>query len=71
MAEAEKTAVLDKAAAAKLVKREVPAFDKDGKPTGKTKFIDVGADEVFAFKDHGDYVNVVTVDGKKLQGSKK
>lgn len=65
------------AEAAKLVSREVPVIDKDTKKpvikNGKvvTKFVPIKADEVFAFKDHGDYVNVVTVDGQKFRGDKK
>lgn len=55
--------------AAKLVKREVPVL-KDGKPTDKTRLVPVKAEEVFAFRDHGDHVNVVTVDGQKLRGEK-
>lgn len=63
---------LTKADAAKLVKREVPALDKDGKPTGKTKGVAIEADEVFDFavRDDGTLV-VVTVDGQKLFGSVK
>lgn len=58
------------AQAAALVKREAPELDKDGKPTGKTTRIAVSADEVFAFRDYGDRVVVVTVDGHKLEGAK-
>lgn len=57
------------AQAAALVKREVPEM-KDDKPTGKMKPVAVKADEVFAFKDHGDHVTVLTVDGVKLRGDK-
>ena len=55
--------------AAALVKRTVPVM-KDGKPTKETKQVAVKADEVLDFKDHGDHVVVVTVDGKKLRGDK-
>lgn len=67
------------AEAAKLVSREVPVIDdktkkqvvnsKTGEPVFKR--VPIKADEVFAFKDHGDYVNVVTVDGQKFRGDKK
>ncbi|MEW8522549.1 MAG: hypothetical protein AB2552_05800 [Candidatus Thiodiazotropha endolucinida] len=56
--------------AAKLVKREVPALDKDGKPTGKMKLVAVKAEEVFSFREYGDHVVVVTTDGQKLRGDK-
>ena len=62
---------LDTIAAAKLVRREVPVLNKNHQPTGKTKKVALHADEVFAFKDYGDYVVVVTIDGKKLRGDKK
>ena len=54
---------------AKLIKREVPLLS-NGKPTVKTRLLAVQADEVFAFKAHGDHVNVVTTDGRKLRGAK-
>ncbi len=56
--------------AAKLVSREVPAVGKDGKPTGEMTKKPVRADEVLAFRDHGDHVVVVTKDGQKLTGEK-
>lgn len=46
------------AQAAKLVFR--PAAEPDGKP------IPIKAAEVFAFRDYGDHVVVVTVDGQKF-----
>ncbi|TXT23891.1 MAG: hypothetical protein FD134_1860 [Gallionellaceae bacterium] len=66
------TKALIKADAAKLVKREVPIVGDNGKPTGKMRKVEVGADEVldFAVRDDGAVV-VVTVDGKKLFGSVK
>lgn len=58
------------AAAAKLVAREVPVLDKEGKDTGEVKEVAVKTSEVFSFRDYGDYVVVVTNDGKKLTGNK-
>jgi len=58
------------AEAAKLVVREVPVLDKEGKNTGKVNEIPVKAAEVLSFRDYGDYVVVVTNDGKKLTGKK-
>lgn len=60
---------LTAAEAAKLVAREVPATDKDGKPTGEKKKVPVKADEVLASKVRGDQVTVVTTDGQKLFGT--
>lgn len=65
------TEELTAADAAKLVFREVPKLDKDGKPTGKVENISIGADEVLAFRDYVDHVVVVTVDGQKFTGEKK
>lgn len=59
---------LTAAEAAKAVKREVLALDKEGKPTGETKLVAVKAEEVFAFAVRGESVIVVTVDGQKLEG---
>ncbi len=59
------------AEAAKLVKRPVPVLDQAGKPTGRTEERSVSEKEVFDFKDHGDVVVVVTVDGQKFVGAKK
>lgn len=57
--------------AAAFVKRSVPEIDpKSRKPTGEMVLVDVTADEVLAFKDYGDHVMVVTVDGQKLRGKK-
>lgn len=70
MPQVKATEELTAAKAAAMVKREVPVMDAKGKPTGKTRMVAVKADEVFACKDHGDYVNVVTVDGRKLRGAK-
>jgi hypothetical protein len=63
---------LTKADVAKLVKRAVPALDKEGKPTGKTTKVNIEAAEVFDFavRDDGTVV-VVTVDGQKFFGSVK
>ena len=58
------------AQAAKLVFRDVPAKDKDGKPTGEVAKKSIKADEVLAFKDYGTHVVVVTVDGQKFTGEK-
>lgn len=64
------------AAAAKLVRREVPQTNRDGKVVRDgdgnvvTELVAVREAEVFAFRDHGDHVNVVTVDGRKLRGEK-
>lgn len=57
--------------AAKLVCRTSAEVGDDGRPTGKLVETPLEADEVFAFKDHGDHVVVVTVDGQKLRGAKK
>lgn len=60
------------ATAAKLVARNVPVLDKEtGEPTGKVRQVAVKADEVFAFRDYGDHVVVVTKDGQKFRGAKK
>lgn len=56
--------------AAKLVKREVPALDKDGKPTEKMKAVAVKTEEVFSFREYDDHVVVVTTDGQKFRGDK-
>lgn len=58
------------AQAAKLVTRDVPVLGKDGKPTGETAKKAVKADEVLSFRDYGDRVVVVTVDGQKFTGEK-
>jgi membrane protein implicated in regulation of membrane protease activity len=55
------------AEAAKLVSRDV---GKDGKPNGEIARKPVRADEVLDFRDYGDHVVVVTVDGQKLTGEK-
>jgi DNA-binding LytR/AlgR family response regulator len=59
--------------AAKRVRRPVIALvdekDKDGnaiKVPKVVKHVPVATDEVLAFKDYGDYVNVVTKDGQKF-----
>lgn len=62
----DKAAVLDKAAAAALVRSEVPELDDAGKPTGNLKAIKLAAEEVFDFKVYPDRVVVVTIDGQKL-----
>lgn len=51
---------MTKAAAAKAVRR--PVVDKEG----KTSYVAVKEDEVLAFRDYGDHVTVVTVDGQKF-----
>lgn len=56
------------AQAAKLVIRTIVTEDKNGKKKTTTKAIK--AAEVFAFKDHGDHVMVVTTDGQKFRGDK-
>lgn len=63
-----KAVELTKADAAKAVKREVPVFDKDGKPNGETKAIKVAEEEVLDWAVRGNVVTVVTVDGQKLVG---
>lgn len=55
---------MTKAEAAKCVRRTVVEKGKDGQPVEKR--VAVGADEVMAFRDYGDYVRVVTTDGQKL-----
>lgn len=57
--------------AAKLVFREIPKLDRDGKPTGKVEKQPIAAGELLAWKDHGDHVVVVTKDGQKFTGEKK
>jgi len=61
---------LTAADAAKLVKREVilPPEKEGGKPV--TKLIPITEKEVLDFKDLGDRVVVVTVDGQKFYGDK-
>lgn len=56
---------------AKLVFREVPKLDKEGKDTGKTEEKPISPDEVYSWRDHGDHVVVVTKDGQKFRGEKK
>lgn len=65
------TAELTAADAAKLVFREAPKLDDDGKPTGKLTRKPIDADEVLAFRDYGSHVVVVTKDGQKFSGDKK
>lgn len=60
---------LTAAEAAKAVKREVPALDKEGKPTGETKLVSLKVEEVHAWALRGQRVIVVTTDGQKLEGS--
>lgn len=60
---------LEPAAAAKLVGRDVPTLDKDGKPTGRTERKPIAAAEVFACRVAEDgAVTVVTTSGEKLTG---
>jgi hypothetical protein len=54
---------------AKLVKREITTYGKDGKPNG-TKEVAVTAAEVLSFKEYDEHVVVVTNDGRKLSGAK-
>lgn len=54
---------------AKLVKREITTYGKDGKPNG-TKEVAVTAAEVLSFKEYDEHVVVVTNDGRKLTGAK-
>ena len=62
---------LTREAAAKLVKREVPALNKDGKPTGKMQKVAIEAGAVLDYAERADgTVVVVTIDGQKLFGSK-
>ena len=66
---------LTKAAAAKLVKRQVPIM-KEGKvqtnDKGEVVFKDVAVkeSEVLSFRDYGDHVVIVTIQGEKLRGAK-
>lgn len=62
---------LTAAEAAKFVRRTVQVLDDAGKPTGKTEERPVSEKEVFSFKEYGDKVVVVTIDGQKLTGAKK
>lgn len=68
---------LTKKEAAALVSRTVPVIGKDGKPemdkdgSARTKRQPIDEAEVFSFRDHGDHVMVVTVDGQKFRGEKK
>lgn len=61
---------LTAADAAKLVHRTVvvPPEKEGGKPT--TKKVAIEAKEVLDFKDLGDRVVVVTIDGQKFSGNK-
>lgn len=54
--------------AAELVKRLAPEFRANGKPTGRTTEVKIGADEVFANRVRGDVITVVTTSGEKLTG---
>lgn len=56
------------AAAARLVRREVPELGRDGKPTGKMVECPVSAVDVFAVAVREGQVTVVTTDGQKLFG---
>lgn len=68
---------LTKKEAAALVSRTVPMLDDDGKPKldrngdVRTRQEPIAEKEVFAFRDHGDHVMVVTNDGQKFRGDKK
>jgi hypothetical protein len=59
---------LEPAEAAKLVGREVPVLDRDGKPTSKTERKPISARDVFACRVRDDAVTVVTTAGEKLTG---
>lgn len=59
---AEAAKEMSAAQAAKLVFR--PPAEADGKPVA------IKANEVFAFRDYGTHVVVVTVDGQKFIGEK-
>jgi hypothetical protein len=72
MSGAETQKALTKADAAKLVKREIPLFDDNKKPTGKTKLVAIAEDEVLDFAEREDgTVVVVTKDGQKFFGETK
>lgn len=60
---------LEPAAAARLVKREVPATDKEGKPTGKMQRVPIEAGEVFAVRVRDGDVTVITTAGERLTGT--
>lgn len=60
---------LKPAEAARLVKRQVPEKDKEGKPTGKRVDAPIEADEVFACRVREGAVTVVTTSGEKLTGT--
>lgn len=62
MAETEQGKEMSAAQAAKLVSR--PAVEPDGKP------IPIKTAEVLSFRDYGDRVVVVTVDGQKFTADK-
>lgn len=68
--DAKEVARLTRAKVAELVSIEEPAFDKEGKPTGKTKTRKLKAAEIFAFREYADHVVVCTVAGQKLKGDK-
>ena len=74
----DKIAAMTAAEAAKRVKRPVTSVVvEDGKPkrdeagalVTETKLKPVGASEVLAFRDYGDRVVVVTVDGQKFDSA--
>lgn len=60
---------LTAATAAALVKRPVPAVDKEGNPTGEFKQVEVKTAEVLDFKEYDDRVVVVTRDGQKFEAA--
>lgn len=59
---------MTKAEVAKLVRRQAKKPDKDGNVV--TTEVAVKESEVLSFKDYGDRVVVVTIDGRKLTGKK-
>lgn len=59
---------MEPAAVAKLVGREAPVLDKDGKATGKTYRKPIDASEVFACRVRDTAVTVITTAGEKLTG---
>lgn len=62
----EKPQAMTAAQAARLVTGKVRITGKDGKPAE----VPVSEQTILSFRDYGDRVVVVTIDGQKLEGRK-
>ncbi len=73
---AKETPAMTATEAGRIARRPVPVLNKEGQPvfdrdgTPKVDLKPIPAAEIFAFRDHGDFVRVVTVDGQKFEGTK-